>query len=115
MPSLRASASDLSASMCHFLMCGSAEGRRLAPARLPGWLDCLLLIADDDAVKVLWQTHGAALRAEAEAEGFMAAGAIWFDRDGNEPNYVNDVAVYRLPPDAARDEWSARFCDANKY
>jgi hypothetical protein len=58
------------------------------------------LLLDPTARRAAWESHRAALMAEAEAAGFTPAAALWFER-----GFTSDV----LPGDVARAAWSRRF------
>ena len=83
----------LSPTMHHYYQAGWADD-----ARLPGWLDGLLMIYDDEpATAALWQEHAEALRDEARLHGFVP----WIEQpEADSPE---------------RAAWSDAFCTEHKY
>jgi hypothetical protein len=94
---------ELSPSWHFYLLAGACESR-LAPRRLPGWLD--VLQADDEGALAVWREHRDELMTEAREAGFEPFGLL-LERDPE----CDDV----LPPDAARTAWSQRFCEEWSY
>ena len=74
-----------------------AEPCRLAPARLPGWLDALTL--DECGLRAVWMVHRDHIRREAAAARFTPAAAEWFDGD-----------LAASGEDVRRTAWSHAFC-----
>lgn len=91
-PKTRTVRSHLSLPLHYLLMMGAPAATRIA-----GWVDLAQCVDVDACVLDAWSAHGEALRAEAEASGFVP----W--------------AARRRRPRAAALRWAGTFAEAHRY
>ena len=104
--------SAIDPSLAHLLMVGRSP-ERLAPARLPGWLETLGVLGALAELFAEWQEHAAVLSTEARAHGFEPVASRWFHKDGRLRGDWNGGVPRDV--DSARDRWSRAFCARLKY